>query len=90
MEDTCDKALNQALANTLILVENWARLDLSRQEGIITAEDQVKIHSDYVHIIGTALMQLLEKFPLVSDEVINMYQKQNNTIQNLILEGFGH
>lgn len=65
IEHSAEAALTETLGNMFYLINAWAEVDLKRQDGVLTFEQEVAQFSDIVRVLGTSLYDSLIGNPVM-------------------------
>jgi hypothetical protein len=83
-----DGALEESLANTMLLLNSWASLDLDRQAGKITDEVQRETFSTLVAMMGTEFFLTLEMFPDLKANVMTAYKNAQDVLRSMVTDNY--
>lgn len=89
-EVTANEAINEALANTLVLLNTWAKFDTARQEGQLTPLEQIQAFGAVVFVMGTELLSVLDEFPEMAEEVYSAYTESASALLDILNEKVGN
>lgn len=67
--EACDDAVDEAVANTLLLINAWVNGDIAFRSGEVTVERQHEAFSYIIALVGKELFSLLEDFPEMKEAV---------------------
>lgn len=83
LED-CNDAVNEAIANTMLLINAWINGDMASKAGEVTVEEQHEGFSYIVALIGKQLFSLLEDYPEMKEAVYAKHEINTARLTSII------